>query len=544
MNKKKICSFFLALVILSQTILVSANGLDVTAKSFIVIDYETGETLASKNPDKLLPPASITKVMTTYIIFEELEKGNLTKDTLVNISPHVAQKSRSKNYPMWVSLNANQKYTVEHLIELIMIPSASASCIAMAEHISGSEANFVKRMNETARKLGMDGEFKNSHGAHYHETTARSLAILLKSFIDRFPEILNYTSKQYIMHNGSRYNILNELLHKNKYPGCDGFKTGTTSFAKYCLSATAKRDNRRVIAISLGSSSNYNRYKDAPKILDAGFMELTRRDNMRKNTTMNFTKLPEEVRLNTEYSLPLEFSNVGGSYQADGKFYVNGRLVGEFENLQVADGNSVNLKICPNKNLENLELKFELVLPRNIKNEVVKNIQVKNETPALYKDIDGNESEDKIVYLSEKGLLQGDENGYFKVDKNTTRGEFLTILGRALEYLEIEEIENRDNNYEDVNSSDYYNKYISWADEKDIVRGHNNKFMPKDEITKEEVSIILARFMETYNLESGDGEGLDLELIGKKSSLNRVELTNIIYEFISSNLKIKEEKAS
>ena len=166
----------------------------VTADAAVVMDYDTGEVLYAKDADEMRVPASMTKVMTAYLIFEELEAGNLTLDTMVPISAQNAHISRNAAYPMSVPLPSGGQVSVEDLLKLILVPSASASCIVMAEYISGSEAAFVQRMNATAQRLGMTAEYKNSHGAHVHYLTARSQAILVREFIHRFPQILDYTS--------------------------------------------------------------------------------------------------------------------------------------------------------------------------------------------------------------------------------------------------------------------------------------------------------------------------------------------------------------
>ena len=138
---------------------------------------------------------------------------------------------------------------METLLELILLPSASASCIVMAEYISGTEAAFVQRMNETAARLGMTAQYENCHGAHVHYITARSQAILVRECIRRFPQMLDYTSRTSMTFNGKTYANTNQLLPGAAfaYEGVDGFKTGTINAAGYCLSATAQRGSPRII---------------------------------------------------------------------------------------------------------------------------------------------------------------------------------------------------------------------------------------------------------------------------------------------------------
>ena len=239
----------------------------VTAASAIVMDCDSGEVLYEKDADTMRVPASMTKVMTAYLIFEELEAGRLTLDTMVPISAQNARKSLDgSSYPASVPLTAGSSVSVDTLLRLILIPSASASCIVMAEYISGSEAAFVQRMNETARALGMTAEYENSHGAHVHYLTARSQAILVREFIHRFPQILDYTSLTGVTFNGRWYPNTNKLLPglDYAYQGADGFKTGTISAAGYCLSATAVRDGHRLISVVMKSSTTAPAIPTAP----------------------------------------------------------------------------------------------------------------------------------------------------------------------------------------------------------------------------------------------------------------------------------------
>ena len=252
----------------------------ITAYSAIVMDYNTGEVLYEKDADTMRVPASMTKVMTAYIIFEELESGRLTLDTLVPVSARNAAISRNQSsYPTAVPLTAGSSVSVETLLELILLPSASASCIVMAEYIAGSEAAFVQRMNETAARLGMTAQYENCHGAHVHYITARSQAILVRECIRRFPQMLDYTSRTSMTFNGKTYANTNQLLPGAQfaYEGVDGFKTGTINAAGYCLSATASRGNQRIISVVMHSSNNTTRHTDSQKLLDYGFQVLEER---------------------------------------------------------------------------------------------------------------------------------------------------------------------------------------------------------------------------------------------------------------------------
>ena len=265
-------------LLLTSTVLAAAPPTPptITADSAIVIDYDTGEVLYEKDADTMRVPASMTKVMTAYIIFEELEAGNLTLDTMVPVSNTNADRSRSSNYPAIVPLPYGKSQSVDTLLKLILIPSASASCIVMAEYISGSEEAFVQRMNETAKRLGMTAAYENCHGAHVHYLTARSQAILVREFISRFPQVLDYTSMTGVQFNGKYYPNTNKLLPglDYAYDGADGFKTGTIDAAGYCLSATATKNGRRIISVVMHADDDKTRHTDSTAILNYGFAML------------------------------------------------------------------------------------------------------------------------------------------------------------------------------------------------------------------------------------------------------------------------------
>lgn len=248
---------------------------DIYAQSAIVIDYDTGDAIYEKDADTLRAPASMTKVMTAYIIFEELESGNLTLDTKITISNKNANISKDSRYPAMVYLRANSQISVDMLLKLILLPSASASCIAMAEHISGTEDGFVVRMNETAQRLGIDAEYKNVHGAFPHYISARGQALLIRDFIQRFPAILDYTSLKSVSFNGKTYYNTNKMVMPSyQYEGCDGFKTGTTVDAGFCFSATAVQNDKRIISVVMRSIGDHYRFTDTEKILTASFQWL------------------------------------------------------------------------------------------------------------------------------------------------------------------------------------------------------------------------------------------------------------------------------
>lgn len=323
----------LIVVIFCISSLPHAFALNIEAASAFVMDGDTGEALYSYYGDVARVPASMTKVLTAYIIYQELEAGTITLDTPVKISHNVAVKSRDSSYPTAVPLTEGATYTVDTLLHLIMIPSASASCIAMAEHISGSESAFVTRMNQTAKDLGLNATYYNCHGAQPNYITARSQATLTKLFIDTYPDILRITSKSGFSFNGTYYNNTNHLLNTMApYEGLDGFKTGTIAEAGYCVTTTAVRNGRRVIAVVMKSTSDAQRFADSRQLLDYGFDQIQKHDASRASTNVNFTAQPASVRPYQPASFTVSFSGVSAAYTAKAQWYIDGEPVEKFGN--------------------------------------------------------------------------------------------------------------------------------------------------------------------------------------------------------------------
>lgn len=319
----------------------TAYALDIEAASAFVMDAQTGECLYEYNGDVARVPASMTKVLTAYIVYQELEKGTLTWDTPVKISHNVAVKSRDSSYPMAVPLTEGKTYSVDTLMHLIMIPSASASCIAMAEHISGSETAFVERMNQTADALGLNATYYNCHGARVNYITARSQAMLTRRFIQDYPDILRITSKSGVSFNGRWYNNTNHMLNTMApYEGLDGFKTGTISEAGYCVTTTAERNSRRVISVVMKSTSDAQRFADSRQLLDLGFSEIAKRDASRQTTTLQIVQQPNVVNPFQKFQVSAQISGVSANYIAGAQWYVNGEAVADYGNsyFQVTNG--------------------------------------------------------------------------------------------------------------------------------------------------------------------------------------------------------------
>lgn len=245
-------------------------SLDLQAKAAVLMDAETGEVLFEQNADEALPPASVTKIMTLLVVMEAISGGQITLSETVMVSEEAASMGGSQ-----VFLEAGECLTVEELIKCVIIASANDAAFALAEHVSGSEGAFVAQMNARAKELGMNNtRFENTNGLDdtvtAHLTSARDIAIMSRELL-RHPKILEYTTIwQDSIRNGS-FTLTNTNRLVRFYPGATGLKTGSTSKALYCISATAKRGDTHLIAVVLGSRTRDIRNAEAKKLLDYGF---------------------------------------------------------------------------------------------------------------------------------------------------------------------------------------------------------------------------------------------------------------------------------
>ena len=239
----------------------------VSAKNYLLMDFNSGRVIAEKEADAQIEPASITKLMTSYVVYSEIEAGRLSFDEQVLISEKAWRMGGSRMY-----LEVDSKVSIELLLKGLIIQSGNDASVALAEHISTSEAEFVALMNQYAAHLGMKNTvYKNSTGwpDPEHLTTARDIAILSEAFIKDFPEhYKNYSEKVFTYNNIKQYNR-NKLLWRDK--SVDGLKTGHTDSAGYCLVSSAKRSDMRLISIVLGTDSENARAAVSQSLLNYGF---------------------------------------------------------------------------------------------------------------------------------------------------------------------------------------------------------------------------------------------------------------------------------
>lgn len=260
----------------NMTVLADDIVLQLSSPSAILMEASTGTVLYEKNPDEIRSPASITKIMTLLLTFEAIENGRIKLEDEVTTSAYAKSMGGSQ-----VFLEEGEKQTVDTMIKCIAVASGNDASVAMAEFIAGSEEVFVQMMNEKAAKLGMSNtHFLDCCGLSSdsgHHTTARDVAIMSKELITRYPEVYNYTKIwmediTHVTNQGSKSFTLsstNKLL--KQYQWTTGLKTGSTSVAKYCFSATASKDGIDLIAVIMGAPDFRVRFSEAKSLLEYGF---------------------------------------------------------------------------------------------------------------------------------------------------------------------------------------------------------------------------------------------------------------------------------
>jgi D-alanyl-D-alanine carboxypeptidase (penicillin-binding protein 5/6) len=240
---------------------------NIAAKAYLVIDFNSGHVLAEKRSNERVEPASLTKIMTGYVVINELANGNINLDDMVTISSKAWKMPGSKMF-----IEVGKKVFVKDLIKGMVIQSGNDASVALAEHIAGSEEVFAQLMNKYAKSLGMTNtNFMNATGLPNpnHYTTAADLAILTKALISKFPEEYKWYSQKKFTFNGITQYNRNKLLWQD--PTVDGLKTGHTESAGYCLVSSAKREDTRLITVVLGTSSSKMRVQESQKLLNYGF---------------------------------------------------------------------------------------------------------------------------------------------------------------------------------------------------------------------------------------------------------------------------------
>ena len=275
-RRVRICLCFLILLLVGGVVPIYGTDptaelpFDVDALSAVLMDAETGEILYAKNPDEALPPASVTKIMTLLLVMEAIDSGQIQMSDTVSISENAASMGGSQVY-----LEPGEQMSVEDLLKSTVVSSANDAAVALGEFVAGSEEAFVRRMNERAAELGMEHtKFENATGLDddttAHLTSAEDIAIMSRELISH-EKILEYTSIWMDTIRNGAFGLSNTNRLIRFYSGATGLKTGSTSKAKFCISATAKREGLHLIAVIMGSPTRDIRNAMATRLLDWGF---------------------------------------------------------------------------------------------------------------------------------------------------------------------------------------------------------------------------------------------------------------------------------
>ncbi len=281
---KKICVVLIVYLCILLMLPVQAKeneaekNMNLSAESAVLMESSTGKIIFEKEKEIAKPPASVTKIMTLLLIFEDLKSEKIKLNDQVSVSSYAASMGGSQ-----VFLEEGEIQTVETLIKCISVSSANDACVAMAECLEGSESAFVERMNKKAKELGMKNtHFVNCCGLDVdgHLTTALDIAIMSRELTTKHPEIFQYSTiwMDEFTHKTAKGESVFGLSNTNKlirnYEGCNGLKTGSTGKAKFCLSATAARNNISLIAVVMGCPDSKSRNADVTKMFDYGFANL------------------------------------------------------------------------------------------------------------------------------------------------------------------------------------------------------------------------------------------------------------------------------
>lgn len=239
----------------------------IEATSYVLLDFYSGRVLAESNADKRLEPASLTKIMTAYVVFRELHAGNIQLSDPVTVSEKAWRTEGSRMF-----IEVNTQVTLEDLLKGMIVQSGNDASVALAEHVSGSESAFAELMNAHAERLGMkNSHFMNSMGLPHpeHYSSARDIALAARAVIAEFPDYYQWYSMREFTYNNITQNNRNRLLWQD--PSVDGMKTGYTAAAGYCLVTSAKRDGMRLISVVMGAESPKARVKQSQALLNWGF---------------------------------------------------------------------------------------------------------------------------------------------------------------------------------------------------------------------------------------------------------------------------------
>ena len=302
LNMKNSISTLFAAILSVFVSATTALAIDIAAREFILVDFQTGTVLESQNSEEAMPPSSMSKLMTAYMVFEAIHSGALSLDDEFIVSENAWREGGAASGGSTMFLEPNSRVRVEDLLRGIIMQSGNDACIVVAENMSGSEEAFAQEMTDRAKELGMTGSnFTNATGLPDpdHYMTAVDLALLARRIITDFPEYYSLYEETEFSYNDIKQFNRNPLLYRPG--GADGLKTGHTDAAGYGLTASAMRDGRRLILVANGMSSTQARSEETAKLMDWGFRNFTNKELFRAGEQVS----DAEVWLGLEQTVPL-----------------------------------------------------------------------------------------------------------------------------------------------------------------------------------------------------------------------------------------------
>ena len=365
MLKKLLVCLIIVTVFVSSFTFASDVDLNLSSTSSILMDYETGEILYSHNPHQRLAPASVTKIMPMLLIMEEISQKRLSYDDIVTGSERAKSMGGST-----IFLDAGESLSVRDMLKGIAVASGNDATVAMAEHISGSVEAFVDKMNSRAKELGMnDTHFVTCNGldADGHYSSAYDIALMSRELM-KYDDIFKFTTIWMDSLRNGEFTLSNTNKLIRFYEGATGLKTGSTSIAKNCISATAKRDGMHLIAVIMAAPTSKERFSDASKLLNYGFgtykvtpyknagdnsgtvdikkgrakeVKLQYKNGFGYLTKKNETiEIQEKITLKENISAPVSIGDVLGKAE----FYNNGKLMGSSDIVSGENVDKITLK--------------------------------------------------------------------------------------------------------------------------------------------------------------------------------------------------------
>ena len=356
-----------------QNIAFADNAVDLTSKSACLIDFDSGEVLFEKNANAHLPVASMVKMMTILLTLEEYQKGNLTDETMISTTEHASSMGGSQ-----VFIDPYVEYSAKDMLKSVIMASANDASVALAEHISGSEENFVAKMNERAKALGMnDTNYVNCTGlpAPMQYSSAKDCGIVLKEVakFDKYHEFSTIWMDELVHPSGRKTELVNTNRLVRYYEGCDGGKTGSTNEAGCCLSATAKRNNMRLISVVIGAKNSQTRFNECSKLFNYGFANFESKKILDSQKVLEVlpvnkgkleqveiysaedfaitTRKGQEGNIDVQYALPNKVDAPTKSGQVIGKITLSkdGNLIKEIDVVVKADIEKLSFRDCLEK---------------------------------------------------------------------------------------------------------------------------------------------------------------------------------------------------